>query len=77
MFFGRNIPRKSATGAFIEGAKEIVRATEKQTKALKAKAKESPKDQHGRFVEIAKEVGADTHMQEFDEAFRKVVKPKG
>lgn len=54
-----------------------MRATEKRTKALKAKAKESPEAQHGRFVEIAKEVGADTHTKGFDDAFRKVVKPKG
>jgi hypothetical protein len=41
-----------------------------------AKVKESPAAQHGRFLDMAKEVGASTHTQDFDAAFDKVAKPK-
>lgn len=56
MFSGRNIPRKSATGAFLRGADEIVRATELKTKALKAaRARDSAHDAHSHPEKVIRE----------------------
>lgn len=72
MGVGRNIPRKTATGAFTKGVKEIVEKTKAETKAQKAaKPKESADAQHGRFLEMAKEVGAEKKPDKFLRAFRK------
>lgn len=52
-------------------------------KAAPAKPKRKPpkpqaasKSQHSRFVEAAREVGADETGKEFERAFRKIVPPK-
>jgi hypothetical protein len=40
-----------------------------------AKPKETPAEQHKRFVETAKKLGTDESPEAFDRAFKKTVKP--
>jgi hypothetical protein len=42
----------------------------------KAKPKPSKKTQYGRFVETARQLGADENEESFERAFRKIVPPK-
>lgn len=42
----------------------------------KAKPKPSKKTQYGRFVETARELGADESEESFERAFKKIVPPK-
>lgn len=45
-------------------------------KGKKAKPKLSDKEQSERFIETARELGVDESGEEFEEAFRNIVKPK-
>ncbi len=45
-------------------------------KIEKTKPKPSKKTQYGRFVETARQLGADESEESFERAFRKIVPPK-
>lgn len=56
------------------GAKK--KPSKKKAKRKPPKPQASSKAQHKRFVEAAREAGADETGEEFEQAFRKIVPPK-